>query len=95
MCLLGCSFLGSQNILVIHQLLELLSKEETELEEKARQKKKEDTQEKEEKEETASNPLSMSSFTGLLMPPRPAVSPEAAKAKAKEGWFRSYISSRQ
>ena len=94
-CLLGCSFLGSQNILIIHQLLELLSREETELEEKARQKKKEDTKEKEEKEETVTSPLGMSSFAGLLMPQRPSVSSKEAEAKAKEGTCSRSVSSRQ
>lgn len=94
-CLLGCSFLGSQNILIIHQLLELLSKEETELEEKQRQKKKEDTKEKEEKEETVSSPFGVSSLAGFLMPQRSAVSPEEAKAKAKEGTRSRSFSTRQ
>ena len=83
LCVMGCSYLGSQNIIVIHQVLEMLNREEADLVEANRQKKKEEKKDAKKDSPIQSSPLAA---LGLgFTSPRPSMKPEEVAAKAKEG----------
>lgn len=82
LCVMGCSYLGSQNILIIHQILEMLNREEAELK-ASQQKKKEEKKDSKRDIQAQSSPLAALGFG--LASPRPSMKPEEAAAKAKEG----------
>ena len=98
--MLGCSYLASQDILVIHEILGKITAEEDRLNEIKKQKKAEEEQKKQNDSSptTPSSPSSSSNplagmFGGLaglgglagITSPQNSPKPEEAAAKAKEG----------
>ena len=83
----GCLYLGSQDILVIHKLLEKIMKEEDRLTEIKKQKKAEE--EKKQGDTSPSTPTNTSTDMFGLLTPQKSPKPEENEAKAKEGIGRS------
>lgn len=104
--MLGCLYLGSQDILVVHQLLEMITKEEDRLTQIMKEKKAEE--ERKQQAEGSSSPSSSSSSQsnslmgmlgglgglgglGTLGSAHSSPKPEEEAAKSKEGKYFNIV----
>ena len=81
-CITGCSYLGSQNIVILHQLLEKMTKIEAEEEEKRREKREEEKKKKGDEKEKEGEHAGGMGFEGMQST---VSNPKDAQEKAKEG----------